>query len=193
VKPISAEQILPYEEWERVRPVLRPLFIREKDRRRLAVGEHLTLLFENAQSVWYQIEEMLRVERIVDGEATQHEIETYNDLIPREDELSATLLIEYADAVERDKALRQLVGLERHLHLVAGDRRVPASFSASQMSSDQVSSVQFIRFPLQRGIGARFVELAQSGNLAIEVDHPELSARSAIDGSLARALLEDLS
>src|SRR5579864_8726016 len=181
MKPISQEQILSYEQWERVRPVLRPLFIREKDRRRLAIGEHLTLLFENAQSVWYQIEEMLRVERIGDDEATQHEVETYNELIPREDELSATLLIEYADAAERDKALRDLVGLERHLHLIAGDRKIPASFSSSQISSEQVSSVQFIRFPLPRGIGTRFVELAQNGNLAIETDHPKLSARAPID------------
>ena len=193
MKPISTEQILPYDEWERVRSVLRPLFIREKDRRRLAVGDHLTLLFENAQSVWYQIEEMLRVERIVDGEAMQHEIETYNELIPREDELSATLLVEYADPAERDRALRQLVGIERRLNLVAGDRKIPASFSASQISTDQVSSVQFIRFSLPRGIGSRFVDLADAGNLAIEVDHPALSARAAIEPALAKALLEDLS
>lgn len=193
MKPISAQQILPYEEWERVRSVLRPLFIREKDRRRLAIGEHLTLLFENVQSVWYQVEEMLRVERIVDDEATQHEVETYNELIPREDELSATLLIEYADAAERDRALRQLVGLERHLYLLAGDRRIPATFAESQISSEQISSVQFIRFPLPRGIGAHFLDLAQSGKLAIETDHPKLSARAPIDPSLATALLEDLS
>jgi hypothetical protein len=193
VKPISPEQILPFEQWERVRPLLRPLFIRDKDRRRLAVGDHLTLLFENAQSVWYQIEEMLRIERIVDGQSVAHEIETYNELIPREDELSATLLIEYPDPSERDAALKRLVGLERHLRLAAGDRKIPAAFSERQLSTDQISSVQFIRFSLPRGIGERFVELARDRRLAVEVDHPALAARAEIGMALACALAEDLS
>jgi hypothetical protein len=88
--------MLPYQQWEAVRPVLRPLFINEKQRRRLAVGDHITLLFENAQSVWYQVEEMLRVERISDPELVQHEIDTYNELVPGAGELSATMLIEYS-------------------------------------------------------------------------------------------------
>ena len=79
---------MPFAQWERVRTVLRPLFIHEKELRRLRAGEHLTFLFENAQSVWYQVEEMLRVERITAEDAIAHELGTYNELIPREDELS---------------------------------------------------------------------------------------------------------
>lgn len=192
MKAIDIAQIVPYEQWERLRPVLRPLFIQEKNRRRLGVGEHVTFLFENAQSVWYQIEEMLRVERIKDGDAVKHEVETYNELIPREDELSATMLIEYPDATERDLALKGLLGLERHVKLVAGGRAVSALFAGTQIAEDAVSSVQFVRFPLPRGLGANFIDLAQKGELAIDVDHPMLAARTAIDVALARALHEDL-
>jgi len=192
VKTVDIEQILPFEVWERVRPVLRPLFIHEKTRRRLTLGAHLTFLFENAQSVWYQVEEMLRVERIGDRAAIRHEIDTYNELIPREDELSATLLIEYSDAAERDLALKGLAGLERHVHLNADGRKVDAVFAGSQISADAVSSVQFVRFPLPRGLGEKLVELAERGALSLEVDHPMLAARAAIDVALAQALREDL-
>lgn len=193
MKPIDIAQIVPFEQWERVRPILRPLFIHEKGRRRLPIGEHVTLLFENAQSVWYQIEEMLRVERITAEDAVRHEVETYNELIPREDELSATMLIEYPDAAERDLALKGLVGLDRHFRLVADGRSINAMFAGTQIGEDAVSSVQFVRFPLPRGLGANFVDLAQKGALAIEVDHPMLGARAPIGVALAHALHEDLS
>ena len=92
-----------------------------KERRRLAVGSHLTFLFENTATVWYQIEEMIRSERMTDAAAIQHEIDTYNELIPARGEISATLLIEFAEAKERDAALRRLVGIEKHLWLKLGD------------------------------------------------------------------------
>ena len=193
MKTIDIEQILPFEVWDRLRPVLRPLFIHEKTRRRLTAGAHLTFLFENAQSVWYQVEEMLRVERIADRAAIRHEVDTYNELIPREDELSATLLIEYTDAAERDLALKGLTGLERHVHLVADGRKIAAAFAGTQISDEAVSSVQFVRFPLPRGLGEKLVELAEGGALAIEIDHPMLAAKAPIGAALAQALREDLS
>jgi hypothetical protein len=189
---VDMAQIMSFEQWERVRPILRPLFIHEKNRRRLSVGEHLTLLFENVQSVWYQIEEMLRVERITDADAVKHEVETYNELIPREDELSATMLIEYPDAKERDLALKKLVGLERHMKLVADGRALNAVFAGTQIAEDAISAVQFVRFQLPRGLGSGFIDLARKGALAIEVDHPMLAARAQIDVALAQALHEDL-
>jgi len=192
LKAITLDQIMPFAQWERMRPVLRPLFIHEKERRRLRVGEHLTFLFENAQSVWYQVEEMLRVERITAEDAISHELETYNDLIPREDELSTTMLIEYEDAAERDAALKRLVGLEHHVHLIAGDRRVAPMFAEAQITTEAVSAVQFVRFPLPRGLGEKFVDLAAAGKLAIEVDHSAMSAKATISTELAKSLLEDL-
>ncbi len=82
MKKISPDEILGLADYERVRNRLRPLFIHEKERRRLHVGSHLTFIFENAQTEWYQIEEMIRSEKMADRDAIQHEIDTYNELIP---------------------------------------------------------------------------------------------------------------
>jgi hypothetical protein len=177
--------------YDRVRPLLRPLCIAEKARRRLAVGPHLTLMFENRQTIWYQIQEILRTERIFEDAAINAEVETYNELLPHPGELSATLLIEYAEPIERDAELARLVGLERHLWMVLDGRRIGARFDERQMSPDQISAVQFIAFPL--GADAdRFGELAAAGKVAIEVDHPHLSLRVPIEGPLATALADDL-
>jgi Protein of unknown function (DUF3501) len=191
VKPLTPLEVLPVTTYDRVRPLLRPLCMAEKARRRLAVGQHLTLMFENRQTLWYQIQEVLRAERIFEDAAINHEVETYNELIPRPGELFATLLIEYADSAERDLELARLVGLERHLWMVLDGRRVGARFDDRQMSPDQISAVQFIAFPL--GVAAeRFEELAAAGKVAIEVDHPHLSVRTPIEGPLAAALTGDL-
>jgi hypothetical protein len=192
VKKISMADILALADYERVRAILRPLFIHEKERRRLAVGSHLTFIFENTQTEWYQVEEMIRSEKMTDGAAIQHEVDTYNELIPGPGELVATLLIEYADAAERDAALRRLVGLERHLWLVLGAKKIPASFDDRQMSTEKISAVQFVRFALEDISGSQLLELARKGEAAIVADHPSLAARGEISGLLASSLAEDL-
>ena len=192
MKPVILKEILPFEQYEILRPRLRPLFIAEKDRRRFAVSENLTLLFENGQTVWYQIEEMIRTERLTDEAAIRHEIDTYNELLPRPNELSATMLIQYPDAASRDAALKALVGLERHLWIRLDNRRENARFDQRQMSSERISSVQFVRFPLGGLDAAEFLALAESGKLAIEVDHPHLQARKELAGALAKNLARDM-
>jgi Protein of unknown function (DUF3501) len=192
VKPIRFEETLSLTDYERVRPRLRPLFIHEKNRRRLAVGSHLTFLFENAQTVWYQVHEMIRTEQMRTADAIAHELETYNELLPGADALSATLLIEYESAPERDAALRRLVGLERHLHLVLGDRRSSVEFDRRQMDTERLSAVQFVRLPMAGVTRVQFLQLAAQDRLAIEADHPSLAARASIDAALAAALAEDL-
>jgi hypothetical protein len=191
MKKIRQEDILGFEQWERVRNILRPIFIREKRRRRLGVGSHLTFLFENTATLWYQVAEMIRSERMTDAAAIQHEIDTYNELIPDPGEISATLLIEFADAQERDMALRRLVGIEKHLWLKLGDKRVPLTFDDRQMSRERVSTVQFVRFKL--GIDAdAFLKLAGAGQVAVQADHPSLAAEGRIEAVLADSLAEDL-
>ena len=192
MKPVMLKEILGYEQYEILRPRLRPLFIAEKERRRLAVGEHLSLLFENGATVWYQVEEMIRTERIANEDAIRHEIDTYNELLPRPGELTATMLIEYPDAAERDVALCALRGLERHLWIRIGERREPARFDARQIADDRVSSVQFVRFPLGGLDVDEFQEFATAGKIAIEADHPKLIERAPITGAIAEALARDL-
>lgn len=192
MKKITMDEILPLADYERVRGLLRPLFIHEKERRRLPVGAHLTFIFENAQTMWYQVEEMIRTEKMTERAAIQHEIDTYNELIPAPGELVATLLIEYADAPEREAALRRLVGLERHLWLTLGAKRIAASFDDRQMSTEKISAVQFVRFALEGVGGPDLLELARKGDAAIVADHPSLAARGAISGLVASSLAEDL-
>jgi hypothetical protein len=191
MKKIDQADILSVEQWERVRTLLRPLFIHEKERRRLGVGSHLTFLFENTATLWYQVEEMIRSERLTDAAAIQHEIDTYNELIPARGEISATLLIEFAEAKERDAALRRLVGIEKHLWLKLGDVKVPLTFDDRQMSPERVSSVQFVRFNVAKDADT-FLKLARANQVAVQADHPNLGAEAFIGGDLAKSLAEDL-
>lgn len=192
MKKIAFEEILALADYERVRNRLRPLFIHEKERRRLHVGSHLTFIFENAQTAWYQVEEMIRTEKITERDAIQHEVDTYNELIPAAGELAATLLIEYAEPRERDAALARLVGVERHLWLKIGTQKIAARFDDRQMLDEKISAVQFVRFALEGIDAAKFLDLAGKGELAVEADHPSLAARGEVSGLLAASLAEDL-
>ncbi len=193
MKAVQRSQILSLEQYDKLRPLLRPLFIAEKDRRRLAVGEHVTLLFENAQTVWYQVQEMLRSEHIAAEEGIAHELDTYNELLPGPNELAATMLIEFVDPAQRDENLRRLVGLESHINLVIGERRHKARVDLRQVSTERVSSVQFVRFGVG-GIDAQeFVAKAEQGRVAVEITHPLMQVQGRIEGALARSLAEDLS
>jgi len=192
MKKITANEIVGYEQWEKIRSVLRPVFIHEKERRRLTVGSHLTFLFENTATAWYQIEEMIRSERMADPAAIQHEIDTYNELIPAPGEISATLLIEFVEARERDAALRRLVGIEKHLWLKLGDKKIPLQFDERQMSAERVSSVQFVRFNVAIEADA-FLKLSAANQVALLATHPNLGAEAIITGELAKSIAADLS
>jgi hypothetical protein len=191
MKPIEPSDILAYPDYQRIRERLRPLFIGERNRRRVTVAEHLTLTFENDRTLWYQIEEMLLTERITEPAAIQHEIDTYNELMPGGGELSATLMIEYEDAAERSAKLRELLGIDRHLWMIIDSRRIPARFDIRQMSDDRVSAVQFVRFPIGM-TRERFVESARHNRIAIEVDHPKITGHHAVDITTVENLAADL-
>jgi hypothetical protein len=187
MKPIVPCEILAFEQWERVRRVLRPLCMHEKERRRLAVGSHITVLFENVQTVGYQIEEMLRAERIEKPNVVQEEIDIYNRLLPAPGELAATIFIQFL----HQEALRRMVGLERHLWLYTGEHRIAAKFD-DETNDGEISGVRFIRFPMKGADGETLVQLAGMGQLALVIDHPTLTAQGRIDVPLARVLAEDL-
>ena len=176
MKPIQLSEITNIADYELERTALRPRIMALKDRRRVRVGEHLTFLFENRETVRYQIQEMMRIERIVDLAAIRHEVETYNELIPPDGGLSACLLIEYAAAEERDEKLRELLGLEEHVFLaVAGLAPSKAVFDTRQIASDRISAVQYIRFELTAEQRARWHE-----GVRLVVDHPNYRAETAL-------------
>ncbi len=188
MRPVLTEEIKSVADYEIERPALRPRMMELKDRRRVRVGGHLTFLFENRDTVRYQIQEMMRIERLVKPAEIRHEVETYNELIPAANELSASLLIEYETPEERDLWLRKLLGLERCVWIeVDGAGRAPARFDNRQISTDRLSSVQYIKFALTPGQAAAFPRGA-----AIVVDHPEYPARAELTAAERGELAGDL-
>lgn len=187
---ITMSDVLPNPEFVARRPQLEREIIRAKGARRLAVGDHLTFLFENKATLLWQIQEMCRVEHITSPAAVQHEIDTYGPMLPGPSELSGTLLIEYTEVTERDEMLRKLLGLHEHVWLEAGGERCPARFDDGQFDTVRVSSVQFVRIPLTAKARAALFDLAQPA--AIVVDHPAMSVRAALPPVLRGALVEDL-
>jgi hypothetical protein len=190
MKPVSMDDVLDIAQYERQRATLRPRYLEIKERRRSPVGAHVTLLWENCDTAWYQIEEMMRIERIVEERAIRHEVDTYNELVPGPGELKATMLIEFPDQAERDARLRALVGLEDHVRLVlGGDLAVPATFDERQMSPERLSSVQFVTFRLGRDATAL---LLAGATVEVVVTHPAYGARATLAPAAVAELRADL-
>jgi Protein of unknown function (DUF3501) len=167
MQPVHISEISTIADYEMERETLRPRMIALKNRRRIRLGDHLTFLFENHATVRYQIQEMMRIERIVKLRDIAHEVETYNELIPSPGELAASLLIEYETPMERAVKLRELLGLENHIWLDVADERTRATFDGRQIATDRVSSVQYVKFHLNQG------QKKNWGNgAALVSDHP---------------------
>lgn len=182
MKPVAREEILDFVTYEERRGPIREAAMAAKDLRRVHAGP-LTFLFENRETVRYQILEMVRAERMVKEADIRHELETYNALLGREGDLGATLLIEIPEEAERNVLLRRWRDLPGHVLLELEDgRRVPAQWDEGQMSEEKLSSVQFLRFPAGRG--ARPAALA--------VTYPGLDARVALRPETREALAGDL-
>jgi hypothetical protein len=192
MRPVTLDELLPRERFIQARPALVQTFVRVKSNRRVVLGDHLTLLFENRETVRWQVQEMCRVENIVKPEAVQSELDAYNPLLPGADELSATLLIEYPDADERKEMLVRLSGLHNHLRLeLDGVAPCPARFEEGREREDgKLSSVQFLRFNLSPDQRAAFFDLSRPARFV--VDHPVYAAVTALDGGQRGAMIEDL-
>ncbi len=187
MKPVELFEIRNLYEYELERKALRPRMIALKDRRRIRVGDHVTFLFENRDTVRYQVQEMLRIERIVEPGAVRHELDTYNELVPFRGELSATLLIEYAEPEERDIHLRELLGLENHVHMMIENQPpAQARFDTRQISTDRISSVQYVKFPLTPEARSRW-----RNGVRIVIDHPKYTAEQALTPEQTEELAPD--
>ncbi|HEY8079418.1 MAG TPA: DUF3501 family protein, partial [Labilithrix sp.] len=126
MKPIERGEVLGLADYESIRDRFRARVIEEKRRRRVALGPNASCVFENRDTALMQIQEMLRTERITREGAIQHELDTYNELLPGRDEVSCTLMVEIPEKDEREAFLVAAKGLERHVWLVAGAQRAPA-------------------------------------------------------------------
>ena len=182
MKRVTRQEILDYVTYEEQRDRLRKKIMKIKDLRRINVGGVLSFLFENTHTVRYQIQEMIRVERIVKETDILHEIKTYNELLGNTGELGCTLLIEIDDSEERQEKLIQWLDLPNHLYLSLEDgSRIRASFDERQIGDSRLSSVQYIKFNTEG-----------KTPVAIGSDLPSLKVETALTVAQQKALSEDL-
>jgi hypothetical protein len=147
MRKVQRSEILSLDAYEAQRAGIRERVLAEKRARRVHLGPALTFLFENADTVRYQVQEMLRAERLQKEPEIQHELDTYNELLGGDGELGCSLLIEIPDARERDARLREWRALPRHLYVRLGDgRMVRATYDPRQVGDDRLSSVQYLKF-----------------------------------------------
>jgi hypothetical protein len=190
---IKRENLLSLETYARERNAFRAKVIEHKKSRTVRLGEHLTLLFEDELTIRYQVQEMLRVERIFEDAGIQQELEAYNPLVPDGSNWKATLLIEYPDAEERRRMLARLKGIERQVWVqVEGCDRVHAiaDEDLERENEEKTSSVHFLRFELDDAMRTR---LKQGGGLAMGVHHPAYRATlDPVPAEIRAGLAEDL-
>lgn len=189
---LTLSEIKNLHEYELERPEFRARVIELKKRRRVALGPLMTLVFENRDTVRFQIQEMVRIERIVQPDKVQEEVDVYNDLLPRPGEVSATLFIEVTDPAKIQSTLDGFVGLDEPGKLVLriGDRTYPASFAAGQSREDRISAVHYLRFALGEE-GRKALERGETA--ALEVRQGDYRAEATLPRETVEELLSDLS
>ncbi|MBX3028148.1 DUF3501 family protein [bacterium] len=190
IRPVTLDDVVGLERYEAIRDEVRRRVIALKKARRVAVGPELTFVFENHDTVYFQIQEMLRAERITDLDAVRAELAVYNALLPAPGELSATLLIEITDQQDVAARLLQFLGIDECVALMIGDRRVPGEFEAGRSREDKLSAVQYVRFALPPAARAAFADPSEPVRLV--VDHPRYRYEAAIAGAVRASLAADL-
>jgi Protein of unknown function (DUF3501) len=188
---LTPRDIANLHEYELERPDFRSRVIALKGRRRVALGPLMTLVFENRDTVRFQIQEMLRVERIVQPDKVQHEVDVYNELLPRPGEVAATLFIEITEQARIQEVLDGFIGLDEpgRLVMTVGGRRFPALFAPGQSREDRISAVHYIRFAL--GEAGRLA-LTSGEEAALEVAHGGYQARQVLSRQTVEELVRDL-
>ena len=191
--PITRDSLMTLEAYARTRPEFRARVMAHKKNRTLRLGEHVTLIFEDELTVRYQIQEMLRVERVFEEAGIQGELDAYNPLVPDGSNWKVTMMIEYADPRERSRMLGRLIGVEDRVWVqVEGCARVYAiaDEDLERENAEKTSSVHFLRFELER---AMTQALRRGAALAVGIDHPEYAAAiGGVPAAVHASLVNDL-
>ncbi len=190
---LTLDDLYPLETYAKLRPEFRERVIEHKAHRRLALGEHVTLSFEDRLTMHYQVQEMLRAERIFEADDIRAELAAYNPLIPDGSNWKATLLIEYPDEGERRIALGRLRGIEDRIWVRIGEQPLILGIADEDMarSNDaKTSAVHFLRFELPP---VAVQALRGGAGVSAGIDHPELPVSvPALPGILCESLIADL-
>jgi hypothetical protein len=192
MKKLTHADLWKLEDYARERTAFRAEVIAHKKTRTVHLGAHLTLIFEDRTTVQYQVQEMLRIERIFEAEAIDEELGAYNPLIPDGANLKATMLIEYDDADMRKRELEKLRGIEDVIELAVGSHasvRAIADEDLDRSNETKTSAVHFLRFELTP---AMIAALRAGEPLVFAVAHPHYAARVTVEPAVRQALLADL-
>ena len=190
---LTRSDLLPLERYAAERAAFRTRVIAHKKSRTLALGRHASLLFEDRLTVQYQVQEMLRIERIFEAAGIQDELDAYNPLIPDGSNLKATLMFEFPDRIERADRLSGLVDIEHRIYAeVDGQARVLAlaNEGLERGPRDKTPAVHFLRFEFP---AAALAALRAGATLAVGIDDPRMPEHSQVPEATRLALLEDFS
>ena len=190
MRKLTVDDIVDHRAYERERGELRARIIAMKQRRRIALGDLLTITFENTDTMRFQVQEMARAERMLTDEAIAGEVATYNELIPDEGELSGTLFVELTSEELLRQWLPRLVGIQRHVHVeVDGSRVSGVPDDEERLTRDEVTAtVHYLKFGFDADQRGRFA----AGPVRIVVDHPAYSATVDLDDDQRVELAADL-
>lgn len=190
---LTREKLYSLEEYAENRNAFRQEVIEHKKNRRVAIGEHASLYFEDEVTMRYQVQEMLRIEKIFEAAGIQDELDVYNPLIPDGNNWKATFMIEYADEAERKLALQKLKGIDKHVWVRIGDCDPVYPISNEDLereSDDKTAAVHFMRFELTDEMIAQ----ARAGaNISMGIDHPQYTVTvDSVPDNVRQSLLFDL-
>jgi hypothetical protein len=194
VRPLTLDEIVGIDTYEAMRDEYRARVMALKRNRRLPIGDRVTLVFENRETLRFQVQEMLRVERTREPDRIQRELDVYNELIPGDGELSATLMIEITDLARIRPELDRLIGLDEHVHLVLGvdadETAIRARFDEKQLEDDRLAAVQYIKFSLAPTDVERLRDT--STRARIRIDQENYYREAEIPPEVRHSLIEDL-
>jgi hypothetical protein len=199
VRKVGVSEVKDLTAYEKVRDAERAKNLEATKHRRVSVGENLSFLFENHETVLFQIQEMVRTERIVDAARIQEEVDSYNGLVPGRDELSATLFIEIPELVRMTpaqvrRAVNRFQGLNKGGVIwlrIAPDIALPARFEEGHSSEEKMAAVHYLRFAVPPAARAALADPSRTA--ALVVDHPNYKAEAQVSPAVRAELLKDLS
>ena len=192
MKPLTVQDVLSIEDYERSREAFRQRIIDLKQKRRLSVGNLITMVFENRETVLFQIQEMVRAERILRPERVSEEVAMYNEQIPQVGELSATLMIEVTDPQLVKPVLDRLQGIDcgQTVGIRVGPHLVYGVFEQGRSNEEKISAVHYVRFPVPEAVRTLMEDPAVP--MQVVVTHPRYQAVQPVSEEMRRSLLEDL-
>jgi hypothetical protein len=190
MKLVDRSELLDLGAYEEIRERFRARVIEEKKQRRVALGSNMSVVFENHDTVLFQIQEMLRTERITKESGILHELETYNELIPDRFGLSVTIFVEYPEREERERMLQALAGLEERWYVSVGGERILGVERERGDDPSRTTAVHYVKFALGEA-RARAVREGKA-TIAIGVDHPAYTAEVELPEHTRQSLLDDL-